>query len=293
METGLQIQKNGANGNNLETERRYMKALRYCIMLILAGLAFGTSFAFAEAKELATINGTVISETYFMDRVMMLSDRDRVGLNKEKFLDRLIDEELLIREAQKLNLHDKEEYRNRVEAFKKNLLVDLYLQQYLKENNTEENQRKYYEQKKEKYISPETVKISVILIKTEDEAKDILKKAQGGEDFAELAKKYSKAPSAPKGGEFGTRSKKGLRKDFDVAFSMKVGDISNLVKTDDGYYIIKVTGRTGEKTSPYEEVKPQVASEYMQKLLEERISELRKAVKIKIDSAELKNLTIK
>lgn len=293
MKTVLPTHKNGANGNNMETERRYMKALRYCIMLILAGLTFGTLFAFAETKELATIDGFVISETYFMDRVMMLSDRDRVSLNKEKFLDRLIDEELIMREAQKLNLHDKEEYRNRVEQFKKSLLVDLYLQQYLKESNTEENQRKYYEQKKEKYISPETVKISVILIKTEDEAKDILRKAKKGEDFAELAKKYSKAPSAPKGGDFGTRSKKALRKDFDIAFSMKVGEISDLIKTDEGYYIIKVAGHTDERTSTYEEVKQQVASEYMRKLLEERISELRKAVKIKIDSAELKNLTIK
>jgi peptidyl-prolyl cis-trans isomerase C len=278
----------------METERRYMKALRYCIMLIIAGLAFGTLFAFAEPKELARIDGIVITDTYFRDRAMMLSERDRkVGFDRQKFLDKLIDEELIIRDAQKLNLHDKEEYTKRVEAFKKSLLVDLYLQQYLKEHNTEENQRKYYDEKKEKYITPETVKISVILIKTEDEAKDILKKAREGEDFAELAKKYSKAPSAPKGGDFGARSRKGLRKDFDVAFSMKVGEISDLIKTNEGYYIIKLTDHTNERISTYEEVKSQIASEYMRKLLEERISELRKAVNIKIDSAELKNLTIK
>lgn len=276
----------------MDIERRQMKAIRHCIMLILVIFAFGILFAFAETKELATIDGFVISDKYFLDRVMMLSKRDRAGINKEKFLDKLIDEELLVREAQKLNLHEGEEYKKLVEQFKRDLLVDFYLKQYMKEKNTEDNQRRYYEEKKDKYTTPETVRISVILLKTEEEAKDILKRAKEGEDFAELAKKYSKAPSAPKGGDFGKRSKKALRKDFEIAFTMKVGEISDLIKTDEGYYIIKVTEHEPEHTSTYEEVKPQIASEYMRKLIEDKVTELRKAVKLKINSDELKNLNV-
>lgn len=79
---------------------------------------------------------------------MTLPEYSLKGFNKEKFLNKLIDEELIVREAQMLNLHEKEDYKDRVEAFKRDLLVDLYFQQYLKEKNTEENQKRYYEEKK-------------------------------------------------------------------------------------------------------------------------------------------------
>jgi len=225
---------------------------------------------------------------------MIFSELSGEGIDKGKFLNKLIDVELILREAQKLDLHEKEDYKNRVEAFKRDLLVDLYFQQYLRERNTEENQKKYYEEKKERYTSPKMVRISVILVNTVDEAKEILKKAQEGEDFAELAKKYSKDSSAGKGGDFGFRSQKALRKEFaDAAFSMKTGEISNYIKTDDGYFIIKVTDCRGERIATFEEVKPKIASEYMNKILTERISEIRKAVNIRIDSSELDNPKIK
>jgi parvulin-like peptidyl-prolyl isomerase len=212
---------------------------------------------------------------------MILPEYSHKSLDKEKFLNKLIDEELILREAQKLNLHEKEDYKNRVEAFKRELLVDLYLQQYLKERNTKENQKKYYEEKKEKYMSPEMVRISIILVKTEDEAKEILKKVQEGEDFAGLARRYSKDSSAEKGGDFGFRAKKALRKEFaDAAFSMKTGEISSPIKTGDGYFIIKVTDYREKRIATFEEVEPEVASEYTNKILVERISELRKAVSI-------------
>lgn len=125
------------------------------------------------------------------------------------------------------------------------------------------------------------VRISIILVKANDEAKEILKKAEEGEDFAGLARKYSKDSSAGKGGDFGFRSKNALRKEFaDAAFSMKTGEISNPIETGDGYFIIKVTDYQEERIATFEEVEPKIASEYMNKILVERISELRKAVNI-------------
>jgi len=254
---------------------------------------FGTLFAVADAQELARIDGTIITEKDFKNRAMILPEKSLKGLDKEKFLNKLIDEDLIIREAQKKNLHEIEDYRNRVEAYKKELLVDFYLQQYLNANNTEENQKKYYEENKEKYTSPEMVRISLIKVVTEDEAKDIVKKARAGEDFAELAKKYSKDPSVRKGGDFDYRARKALRKEFgDVAFSMKVGEISDPIKLSDGYFIIKLTDHKEEGIATFDQVKSKVGSEYINKLLKEKIEELRKAVTIRIDTANLKNLKI-
>jgi peptidyl-prolyl cis-trans isomerase C len=269
-----------------------MKILRYCIACIVVSLAFGINLAVA--TELAKVDGLVINDSDFLKRVQLLPERNRINLDKERFLDKMIDEELILREAQKLNLYDREDYKLMVETYKRELLVDLYLQQYLKNNNTEENQKKYYEANKAKYMNPEMVRISVIRVQSEEEAKEIIKKAQEGEDFAELAVKYSKGPAADRGGDLGFRAKKALRKEYaDVSFSMKKGDIRGPIKAEDGYHIIKVTDRQEEGVADFESVKTRVANEYRKKLLEEKISELRKAAKIQIDSAGLKNLNIK
>lgn len=268
-----------------------MKVLRHCIALIFVAVTFGITLAYS--AELAQVDGTVIKDSDFLNRMNLLPQRERSNFDKEKFLNRLIDQELILREAQKMNLLDNEEYKLRVENFKRDLLVSLYLQQYLGDRNTEENQLKYYEQNKDKYKSMEMVKIAVIKLKTEEEANDIFKKAAAGEDFAALAKKYSKGPAADQGGEFGWRVKKALRKDFaDAAFSMKKDEIKGPLKLEDGYYIIKLIDHRDEGIAKYEDVKTKVANEYAKKLMDEKLAELRKAARIKINAAELKELKI-
>jgi parvulin-like peptidyl-prolyl isomerase len=204
----------------------------------------------------------------------------------------MIDEELIVREAQKLNLFDNEEYKFKVETFKKELLVDLYLQQLVKEKNTEENLKKYYEEVKGSYARPEMVRISVISVGNEDDAKEILKKAREGDDFAELAKKHSKGPFANNGGDFGYRKREALKKEIaDTAFSMKIGEISEPVKASDGgYHIIKLVDKKEAGIPPFEEVKDKVAFEYSRKLISDKISELRKALKFQVETKELENI---
>ena len=269
-----------------------MLILRYCVSFLIASMVFGTALAYPE--ELAKFDDFVISDTYFKKRMMLVPERQRpVSIqDKEKFLNTMIDEELLLREAQKLNLYDDEDYKFRVEAFKRDLLVDFYLKRYLKENNTEENQRKYYEENKEKYARDEMVRISVVTVGSEDEAKEILKKAQDGENFAELAKKYSKGPFVSRGGDFGFRTRSSVKKEIaNTAFSMKIGEISGPVKTEDGgYNIIKLTDHKDAGFPPFEELKDRIVSEYSKKLLEKKISDLRNAAKIQKNSKELENV---
>jgi len=280
-----------------------MGILRYCVAFMAAGLFYGIAFAdltFADSKELAKIDGYVISDTDFKKRMMITQGRQRAKSSKdsnkdrENLLNKMIDEELFLREAQKLNLYDNEDYKFKVETFKRELLVNLYLEQFLKENNTEQNQRKYYEENKEKYAEKEMVRISVISVGSEDEAKEILKKAQAGEDFAELVKKHSKGPFVNRGGDFGYRTRNSVKKEIaDTAFSMKNGEISNPVKTEDGvYHIIKRVDYKEAGPPPFEESKNKVAIEYGRKLLSDKILGLRGAVKIQIDSKELEELKI-
>lgn len=86
------------------------------------------------------------------------------------------------------------------------------------------------------------IKVSHILVETEKEAKDIKKKLDEGGNFEELAKEFSKCTSAENGGDLEYLADAEMYPEFsEVAFKMQIGEISNPVKTNDGYHIIKVT----------------------------------------------------
>lgn len=272
-----------------------MKALKCWMIPIVIVAVFGISFAASQLKQLAKVDDFVITDGYFKQRLSVMNNfsRKQALKDREKFLDGLIKEELLNREAKKMNLQESEDYKFKMEIFSRELLTEMYLDKYLEEKNTEEAQRKYYEENKQKYSRPEMVRISVIRTKTEKEAKEVLEKAKTGEDFGKLAEKYSLGPVAVKGGDLGFRDRKTLRKEYgDLAFSMKKDEIQGPIKSEDGYHIIKLTDRRDAGTVPFEDAKKRIVNEYALKLTEEKIADLRKAASISIDSAEVKNLTI-
>jgi parvulin-like peptidyl-prolyl isomerase len=87
------------------------------------------------------------------------------------------------------------------------------------------------------------VKASHILVKKHSEAERILKEIKSGADFAELAKKHSLCPSGKKGGNLGFFQRGQMVKEFEqTAFSLRKGELSEVVKTQFGYHIIKRTG---------------------------------------------------
>lgn len=86
------------------------------------------------------------------------------------------------------------------------------------------------------------VKASHILVKTESEAKQLMKQLADGDDFAKLAKLYSQCPSGESGGDLGYFGKGQMVKPFeDAAFKAKAGDVVGPVKTQFGWHVIKVT----------------------------------------------------
>jgi peptidyl-prolyl cis-trans isomerase D len=125
-----------------------------------------------------------------------------------------------------------------------------------------------YEDNLQQYSTPEQVRASHILLKTEGkddaavkkQAEELLAKVKAGADFAQLATKYSEDDASKlKGGDLDFFPKGQMVPEFDkVAFSMKPGDISDLVKTQYGYHIIKVTDKKAASTKPLEEVRAQI-----------------------------------
>ena len=151
---------------------------------------------------------------------------------------------------------------------------------------SEKETRAYYDSHLETFKKPEQVRASHILIKV-DPGADGAKKAEArtkieslqtklkkGEDFGALAKEYSEGPSGPKGGDLGFFGRGQMVKPFEeAAFTMKAGQVSDMVETRFGYHLIMVTDRTPENTSSYEEVKDRLGQYLKQQKVQEAIAE--------------------
>ena len=133
---------------------------------------------------------------------------------------------------------------------------------------TAQDVQRYYEDNQQQYQTPEQVRASHILLKTEGkddaavkkQAEDLLAKVKGGADFAALATKFSEDEvSAAKGGDLDFFGKGAMVKEFDdVAFALKPGETSGLVKTQFGYHIIRVTEKKPASTRSLDESRVQI-----------------------------------
>jgi peptidyl-prolyl cis-trans isomerase D len=129
----------------------------------------------------------------------------------------------------------------------------------------------FYDQNRQQYTTEAQVRASHILFKTEGkdenavrtQAESVLKRARSGEDFAALAKQYSEDDSnKDKGGDLDYFGKGRMVPEFEAAaFAMKNGDISELVKTQFGFHIIKVVDNQPEVVRPLEQVKTEIVDQ--------------------------------
>ena len=141
-----------------------------------------------------------------------------------------------------------------------------------------------YNQNIQQYQTPEQIRASHILLKTEgkDEAavrkiaEDVLKQVKApGADFAALAKKFSEdEASQPTGGDLDFFSRGRMVAEFEnAAFAMQPGQLSDLVKTQYGFHIIKVVEKKPATTRPLDEVRPQIQSQITLQRADQQIAE--------------------
>jgi peptidyl-prolyl cis-trans isomerase SurA len=142
-----------------------------------------------------------------------------------------------------------------------------------------EDEMKYYNEHKSEYVRPEQVALSAIEIKTEgkkeadipalrEKANTVRKKALEGEDFGELAKRYSDGSTAQQGGYLGVYKRGELSKELeDVVFIMKKNQLTEVIETKSGFLILKVMEHYEEGEQPFDKVE----SEIQEKLYSQRM----------------------
>ena len=163
---------------------------------------------------------------------------------------------------------------------------------------TDEQVRAYYDSNQPLYSTTQ-IRASHILVKEEDVAKQILAELRAHpEKFADLAReKSTDTTSAKKGGDLGLFGQGRMVPDFErVAFALKPGEISDVVKTQYGYHIITVTERKEGEAKPFDQVKEQIRATLRNKGLQERVQghfdTLKKDADVKIDEEALGRIAL-
>jgi peptidyl-prolyl cis-trans isomerase C len=238
----------------------------------------------ASAAVLAKVNGKEIT-----DEDLKIAAED-LGANlppqlqgkaREAYLlDYLIDGQLIVQKALAEKLDQDPEFPRKLAYFREKLLMESVLGKLSKEAASEEAMKKTYDEAA-KAQKPETeVHARHILVATEDDAQAALKRIKAGEDFAKVAKDVSKDPGSD-GGDLGWFTKDRMVPEFaEAAFKLEIGQMSDPVKSQFGWHIIKVEGKREKAFPSFDEVKDQVARYVVQKAQSDLIVKLRTDAKI-------------
>lgn len=207
----------------------------------------------------------------------------------KKLITQMAQQELFYLDAKEKGLDKDAAFAKEVERVKETLLRQYAINKFLTtvEVNEDEKQ-KFYEENKQNFVQPETVKASHILVKEEDEANKIISELDNGLSFEDAAKKYSLCPSKERGGDLGFFARGRMVPEFeDVAFELEKEAITKKpVKTQFGYHIIKRTGRREAMQLSFSEAKDMVQKQLILRKQEEiyfnKVDELKNKYKIEM-----------
>jgi len=253
-----------------------------------------------EAQEQDPVNADKIVAERDKDVLRDLIDQQLL-LQKGKELGITADTELIKKLDQmrkNMNLDSMEELEKAAQAqgvsfedFKQNMRNQIITQQVIgKEVGSrlvigKDDEQKFYDEHKNELDQPEQMRLSEILISTDKKPKDtrdeaqivqsaqdkanaLLEEIKKGAKFEDVAKKSSDGPSAAQGGDLGYFKRGVLAKEIeDKTFAMKVGDISDVIRTKQGFIILKATDHTEAGVPPLDKIEPRIQDAvYMEKL---------------------------
>ena len=261
--------------------------LRYIASGAILALALAAACP-ASAKVLATVDGMEITDD---DVQVALEDlgptlpQQIEGPQREAYvLDYLIDLRLVARKAAAEKMGESPDAARRLAYYRDKVMMETLLGKVAKDGATDAAMKQVYDEAAAKQTSEEEISARHILVPTEDEAKAAFKRVKGGENFAKVADEVSKDPGS-KGGDLGWFTKDRMVPEFgDAAYKLKKGEISDPVKSQFGWHVIKLEDRRRKPFPSFEEVKTQVAQYVAQKSQSELIMKLREGAKI--DRAE-------
>lgn len=239
-----------------------------------------------ENKILAKVGGLAITEAEVNEMIVRLMQSGQNLDNaqgKAMVLEQLIANKLFLLDAQKNMYEYNAEFKAQLQKVKEDMLVNFAMSKTLEgvKPATDDEIKAFYEENKERFVAGESVSASHILVDSEEKANELLEKIKAGEiSFEDAARNESSCPSSENGGNLGEFTKGQMVPEFDEAvFKMNVGEISQPVKTQFGYHLIKLNAKNEEKTYGFDEIKGQlgdlVMKDKQQKAYQSKINQLK------------------
>jgi peptidyl-prolyl cis-trans isomerase C len=254
------------------------------IILFLACLV-PTTLSLSQGTSVAKVNGVTIPQSR-LDAIMkdMTSQgRPDTPEVREAIKQELINREIVVQEATKRGIHKKPEVAMLLEVQRQALIVNAYLQDYVKTHPLSEDQVKKEYEKVKASSSGREYKARHILVETEDEAKQIITQLKKGGSFDRIAADKSKDQgSKARGGDLDWGPAGRYVPAFGQALSkLKKGEMTEApVQTQFGWHVIRLDDERALKFPSYEEVKPQIQQEMRQQQVQKVVSDLRAKAKI-------------
>jgi peptidyl-prolyl cis-trans isomerase C len=241
-------------------------------------------FAQQADKPVAVVNGQTITAKaldQMWDRIgpQMRDQYEKSGGGKAAFLNQYVNKMLIVQEAMKSGFDKRADVQNDVAAAREAAIFDDYVRDVVSADLVKEiDERAYYDQHRQDFVTPERLHIRHIVItdpstgpraKSKDEAIATLNKISAPlknvspqtmpSQFAALAKQYSEDAAAQSGGDLGWVVKGRLDPTFEAAaWSLPVDVPSGVVQTQFGYHLILVEARQPAGVKPFEEVQPAI-----------------------------------
>ena len=237
------------------------------------------------ADSIATVNGKPIKQSLydFISKDAAARGQPVDETVRGVIVNKLISSELVYQEAQRIGLDKQADYVVKEELGRRELLVNTFLQDYLKKNPVSEADTKAAYEKFKTEMGDKEYSARHILVATEAEAKDIIAQLGKGGDFAKIAKEKSKDPgSKDKGGDLDWFSPGGMVKPFsDAVVTLKKGAVTATpVQTQFGWHVIKLEDTRTAQPPAYDKVKENLQKALQQRQLEKLLADLRSKAKI-------------
>ena len=245
----------------------------------------GSARAAAPTDVVAKADGVEITEAdiqmalqEMQDQLSQMPEAQR----RDTAITYLIDLKLGAKAAKDAKITDDETVKRKLAMLTERMLFDEYLETAAKKVVTDDAMKALYSDTV-KNLKPEPeIRARHILVETEDQAKAAIKRLKAGEDFAKVATELSKDPgSGQQGGDLGFFTKDRMVPEFSAAaFALEIGKISEPVKSQFGYHIIKVEEKREKPIPGFDEVKDQISEFMLNKSRQDILKAMRSAAKI-------------
>lgn len=269
-----------------------MKKFVIPTLIALSLTACNESMTFSQNDKtgttVATVNGVKIVSEDVETNLSALPANLILGREAEikaSIIDRLVEQELVLQDADKSKVENNAEFQKIKADVMRNLAYNFMVTKAVEKAVSEEALLAEYEANKASYAYP-TVKARHILVSSEDEAKSIIKDLEAGKDFAAIAKVKSADSSAEEGGDLGWFKPNDMVASFsEAAFNLEAGSFSKTpVQTQFGWHVILVEERNDNNVATFEMVKQPLQQNMTNTALRDYINGLKEKAKIEVVS---------